>query len=514
VKVDQGALDKARGHLPPDAFRTVRALQTLGLLRERQPRQHVFRPRWVLSALVDQAILETLEQDPGAWGRLLLLPDSAQAVLEHLLERCKRDDFTPIRKVLARPELGDPAWVAALEGSFRVLGVAMLEGVQVPEELRLGVLRFQWALNVPLFDGAPQPRIDYADAYGKAYPLLETGIWYAALLLLAEKSPAGSELSIESWCKDLQDHPRRWLLQRAAYKLGEGEHLPEKWWMPLFLLGGRLLDRLPFDMQPHRSHEVLVQPERLLRLLQREDISLQRISEEVPWDRTLFLLPAYARERGVEWLPLAQKVWKLWLEEDTVQLPQFLMPDTLHAPVFWKALPPKAVARFIDTRSRWLLTEREAIYLYFQEAHWDAFLQAWLTQKESWWGEAPLAALQRIPEEQVRKALRAGLPDGYDHGTRKLLWQRMPEVLCEEIDRLFHQGRWELALHQAWAAPPRYVQRLLASAEAGLVQSDTPPPVHVSRWLHTQVANRTPGWELAWKLLARVVPPRLPDTGG
>jgi hypothetical protein len=511
VKLDREALDKARGRLPPDAFRTVRALQALGLLRERQPRQYVFRPRWVLFVLVDQAIREALEQAPGAWGRILLLPDSAQAVLEKLLERGKDNDFTPIHKVLAQPEPGSPAWVAALEGSFRVLGVAMLEGVQVPEALRQEVLRLQWALNVPLFDGAPQPRIDYADAYGQAYPFLETGLWYAALLLLAEKEPAGSELSIESWCEGLQEYTRRWLLQRAAFKLREGVHVPERWWLPLFLLGGRLMDRLSFGKQPQMSFEVLALPEHLLRLLQREDLTLKRLSEDMSWERPLRLLPEYARARGVEWLPLARKVWRLWLD-DTKELPQFLWIDAPYASVFWQALPPEAVGRFVDRNWRWLL-QKEAIYSFFQEAHWEAFLQAWFSLKQSWLGDAPLAAIRRLPEEQVRKALRAGFPDGYDHSSRKLLWQRMPEVLCEEVEHLFRQGRWETALHQAWEAPPRYVLRLLASVEAGLAQSPT-PPVHVSRWLHNQVATRKPGWELAWKLLERVVPPRLPGTGG
>ncbi|QRN99356.1 hypothetical protein JRI60_10195 [Archangium violaceum] len=513
VKVDRAALDKARGRLPPDAFRTVRALQTLGLLRERQPRQYVFQPRWVLSVLVEQTIRETLEQAPSVWGGVLLRPDYAQAVLENLIERCKHNDFTPIHKVLAKPELSSPAWVAALEGSFRVLGVAMLEGVQVPEELRLGVLRFQWALNVPLFDGAPQPRIDYAHEYGNEHPLLETGIWYAALLLLAERSPVGSDLSIESWCKGMPAQTMRWVVQRATFMLDEGEHLPERWWVPLFLLGGRLMDRLPFPTQPGMLFEALVQPEQLLRRLQREDTTLQSLAEDISWDRTIVLLPEYARARGVEWLPLARKVWRLWLDEGRQELPRFLMPDEAYAPVFWQALPPEAVVRFVDRPLRWLLKNREAIYSFFKEEHWDAFLQAWVSLKESWWGEAPLAAIQRIPAEHVRKALRAGFPDGYDHSTRKLLWQRMPEVLCEEIELLFRQGQWDTVLRQAWAAPLHYVPRLLASAEAGLEQSDTPPPVHVSRWLHTQVANRAPGWEQAWKLLERVVPPRLPGAG-
>ncbi len=506
LKLDRASLEKLQGRLPQEAFRVVRTLRELGLLGERCPQQWAFQPSWVLAGLIEQAILETLEQGPLAWGGVLLRQEHAAAVFDALLERCRSGDFTLVRGVLREPDLRSPAWVAALEASFRVLGLVVLEGKAVPDELRLSVLRLQRALVVPDSGGLPRPRIAYELASARDSLLVDHRVWYGALLALSESLQPGADLAIESWCAKPSADALRWLLYMASYRSTHERRMPEEWLLPLLLLGGRLTDRLGPLTPPSVAAPLLLQPERLLRFIQQQNLSLSQLNQAVSWHALGTLLPEYARRRGVDWAQCARDVWAAWLSSSALELPPFLQPDEAHAAIFWKFLPPRAVEALADKRHRHLLGEKDACR-FFQQEHWDAFMRVWLAQAEPW-GVGTLHALwQRIPLEHVRQALRAGKPDSHDHATRKELWQRMPEVFCEEIDGLFRQGQWDKGLTQVWGAPPSYIPRLLASAKAALEHRGSPPPSSVVQWLHQMIAQRAPDWSKAWTLLEYLIPP-------
>jgi hypothetical protein len=505
LSVDRAALDKARNSLPPDAFQTIRALRDLGLLREREPQMYALRPRWVLEGLLEQAVRETIDQEmPGAWGKILLRQEWAALAMQHVLDRCRQGHFGFIEKLIAAPETLSPAWVAALEASFRMLGLARLEGIEVPEALHRGVLRLQRRLLVPSYDGAPQPRLPYAHPLQEEHFLLRDDVWYTALLVLTEALPPQDELSLESWCKGLPAQSVKWMVGMvSASSRRIIDDLAQPWRMPLLLLGSRLFDRLALPLQDGAPPPDVLRPELLLRVLQQENPSLEDIDHRLP-ARLAKHLPEYARLRGVEWKPLARKVWTIWLATAPASLPNFLRPQDGDVSIFWDDLPPEAVRLLIQRNLRWVL-QQETIYPFFQLEHWDVFVEEWASLKESWWGDAPSAAWQFIPPGHVRKALRAGLPDKWDHDTRRALWKRMPEVLCEELDALFKQGRWEDALTQAWQVPPAFFEQVLASAEMAAAQAE-PPPSILSRWLRDEIRMRVPGWERAWRLLERLVP--------
>ncbi|EPX64381.1 hypothetical protein D187_005515 [Cystobacter fuscus DSM 2262] len=511
LKVDKAHLDKARTQLPADAFRTVKALRSLGLLRERQPGQYAFRPPWVLEALLQHSLLELLGQGPEAWGGVLLRQEHAVTVFKELFERCRRKDFTLVEQLLARPAPTAPAWVAGLEAAFRALGFASLLGVQIPEDLRWNILRHQRALTIPTHDGIPLPRITYAHKSEQEEPLLDRGLWYTALLSLTEALPPRSELSIEDWCATMSEQTRIWLLDMAACRTAQEKGARSTdWWLPLLELGGRLMNRLHlFNDSASRIPE-LAQPEYLLRRLQSKDLTLSELEGYFTWRELGIVLPDYVRRRGLEWERLARRIWDIWLKErHDKQLPQFLAPVAPHAQLLWTTLPAAVVEVFVEDRHYHSMFRQESMFPFFQREHWNVFLRGWTGSggiSRSKTGYSQLTALQMMPEEHVRQAIRAGYPDAYDHSSRRLLWRRWPEVLCEEVERLLQQGHWETALHQAWAAPAHLVARLLVSAEQGMAQSSAPPPPMVARWLHGQIAERVPGWDKAWVLLERLMP--------
>ncbi len=506
LKLDRASLERLQGRLPPDAFRVVRTLRELGLLGERCPQQWAFQPPWVLAGLIEQAILEALEQGPLAWGGILLRQEHAGAVFEALLERCRSEDFALVRGVLREPDVRSPAWVAALEASFRVLGLVVLEGKSVPDELRLSVLRLQRALVVPDAGGLPRPRIAYELASAKDSLLVDHRVWYAALLALSETLRPEADLALESWCARPSADALRWLLYMASYRSTHERRMPEEWLLPLLLLGGRLMDRLGPLTPPSVAAPLLLQPERLLRFVQQQNLSLSQLNQAVSWHALGPLLPEYARRRGGDWEQCARDVWGAWLSSNALELPPFLQPDEAHAAVFWQFLPPRAVEVLAGRRHRQLLGEKDACR-FFRREHWDAFVRVWLAQAEPWGVGSPHALWQRIPPEHVRQVLRAGKPDIHDHAIRKELWQRMPEVLCEEIDALFRQGQWDKGLTQVWGAPPSYIPRLLTSAKAALEHRGAPPPSSVVQWLHQMIAQRAPDWSKAWTLLEYLIPP-------
>ncbi|KFE61078.1 hypothetical protein [Hyalangium minutum] len=506
LKVDRKSLDKLQAMLPADAFRVVRSLKELSLLRERQPQQLAFQPSWMLAGLIEQALLETLDQGPLAWGNVLLRQEHAPAVFGALLDRCRCGDFTLARAVLQAPDTRNPAWVAALEAIFRVLGLVVLEGNAVPEDLRQGVLRLQRALVVPDAGGLPRPRIAYELPSARESLLVDHRVWYAALLALSETLAPQAELSLDSWCTKPSADARRWLLYMASYRSPQEPRMPEAWLLPLLLLGGRLLDNLGPLAPSSAATPLLLQPERLLRSLQEPEVSLSQLNQAVSWHALGPLLPEYARRRGGDWALCVRKIWAAWLSSSTSDLPSFLYPEEAHAEIFWKYLPPQAVEVLASKRHRHLLGEKEACR-FFQAEHWEAFSRVWIEKTEPW-GTAPIHALwQRIPAEYVRQAIRAGRPDAHDQMTRKELWQRLPEVFCEEIDALFRQGQWDKALTQVWGAPPSAIPRLLASAKAALEHRGASPPASVIQWLHQMIAQRAPDWSKAWTLLEYLMPP-------
>ncbi|MFL5344912.1 MAG: hypothetical protein ACJ8AT_08960 [Hyalangium sp.] len=506
LKLDRPSLEKLRGRLPPDAFRVVRTLKDLELLRERQPQQYAFQPSWVLEGVLAQCILETLEQGPTAWGELLLRHEHSAAVFECLLERCRNGDFSLVSGVLQAPEVRSPAWVAALEATFRVLGLVVLEGKPVPDELRLSALRLQRALVVPDASGLPGPRIAYEVTPMRESLLVDHRIWYAALLALSEELPPGTDLGLDSWCTKPSAEARRWLVYMASYRSTHERRMPEQWLMPLLLLGGRLLEGLGPLATPSAAIPLLLQPERLLRQLLQPTLSLSELNQSVSWHALGAMLPEYARRRGVDWELGARKIWSAWLASGAAELPQFLHPEEGHAAIFWQFLPPSAVQVLAGRRYRSLLVEKN-IFRFFGQEHWDAFIRVWIQQSEPWGLEPVHSLWQQIPPEHVRQAIRAGRPDGHDHPTRKILWQRMPEVFCEEIDALFRQGQWDKGLLQAWGAPASCIPRLLTSAKAALENRGAPPPPSVVQWLHHMIAQRAPDWSKAWTLLEYLMPP-------
>lgn len=506
LKVDRTGLQKLQGRLPAETFRVVRGLKELGLLRERQPSLLGFQPPWVLAALIEQALLETLEQGPLAWGTVLLRREHAPAVFEALLERCRGGDFSQAWAVLQAPDTRSPAWVAALEAIFRVLGLALLEGKAVPEPLRLGVLRLQRALVVPDDVGLPLPRIAYELPSARESLLVDHRVWDAALLALSETLTPEAGLSLESWCTKPSEEARRGLLYRASYRPPQEPRMPEVWLLPLLLLGGRLLDTLGPPAAASTAIPLLLQPEHQLRFLQQPQVSLSHLNPAVFWRALGPLMPEYTRRRGGDWALCVRKIWAAWLSSNPTELPSFLHLEEAHAEIFWRYLPPQAVEVLASLRHRHLLGEKDACR-FFQAEHWAAFMRVWLEKTEPW-GTAPMHALwQRIPAEYVRQAIRAGRPDKHDHATRKELWQRLPEVFCEELDALFRQGQWDKALTQVCGAPPSAIPRLLASAKAALEHRSAAPPASVIQWLHQTIAQRAPDWSKAWTLLEYLMPP-------
>ncbi|WNG13438.1 hypothetical protein [Cystobacter fuscus] len=510
LKMDKAHIDKARTHLPADAFRTVKALRSLGLLRERQPGQYAFRPPWVLEALLQHTLLALFEQGPEAWGGVLLRQEHAVTVFEELFKRCRNKDFTLVEQLLARPAPASSAWVAGLEASFRALGFASLMGVQFPEALRRDILRHQRALIIPTHDGIPLPRITYAYKSEQEEPLLDRGLWYAALFSLTEALPPHSELSIEDWCAGIPEQARIWLLNMAACRTAREKGVRSDWWTPLLDLGGRLMNRLQLFNDSASWVPELVQPEYLLRRFQRKDLTLRELDQYFTWREISTVLPDYVQRRGLAWEELARVIWDVWIKErNDKQLPQFLAPDAPHAQLFWKTPPAAAIEILVEDRFYHSMFRQESVFSFFQCEHWDVFLRSWTSSggiSRAKTGYSQLTALQKMPEEHVRQAIRAGYPDAYDHSSRRLLWRLWPEVLCEEVGRMLQQAQWETALHQAWAAPANLVPRLLASAEQGMTRPSTPPSPMLARWLHGQIGERVPGWDKAWMLLERLMP--------
>jgi hypothetical protein len=499
-------LKRAVSKLPPGVYRTVRLLMDLKMLREETPQHFTLRPRWFLAALVEEAGNLLLEEDPAAWGAALLRQHGAAIVLEHLIARCHAGDVTPIQKLLEVPAPRRPEWAAALEGAFRALGVTLLEGGEVPEALRLEILRQQLPLLLERWEEHPVPRVGYDHTWDRQWPLLQRGTWYLAAFALSETLEARLPTSA-SWVVPWRGETSAKCLQNLLgdiTRVGvEPEGLTEPRQLGALELGGRLLQKLgpiPTSLAPISALQL---PEWLLQRFQAGQLSWEHLRDELNVEQVLRLMPEYIERRGESWDAMARAMWKAWLDSlgpERKELPQLFWPEQPWTPALWNALPLEAIDTLI-ARFSGVLVNRPTVFAYFQAEHWRVFFRSW-SKVRDWVNHSFRAASfwRQVPPDILRELLGSGVLTRHDHEPRNEFWKRIPAAVSEEISRLIDAGRWEEALDLAWSPPEERSAEVILRVADGLSRQDVPRALLVA-WAYECVARRAPGWPRAWEVL-------------
>lgn len=188
AQVSKRDLRRAARKLPPSAYQLTRGLEAARLLvregdalaRDENGAVRTLHPRWLVSLLTARAAQEVLTLAPSQWGRVLLMGKDAGRIITGLIEAARRDHFSSCFDLVDAYEPGVPALSAALEGSIVAMGLATLEGLELPDELVEGLLALL-AEEVFVVDKVPEPRLTISSEQGDPFTRETFLVAWAAL---------------------------------------------------------------------------------------------------------------------------------------------------------------------------------------------------------------------------------------------------------------------------------------------------------------------------------------------
>jgi hypothetical protein len=487
-------IERALRDLPPGAFRVVRALSESGLLRQEEgagPEELVLGPAWLAHFVHEKARLATLRGEPREWGEALLTRQAAW-VVRGVVARVLEGDVAVLEDALDPENSRDPAAIAALELAFRAAGIALLSGIDVPDDLRLALWDRQMDGVVEREDG-PHPRVSYGKDEGAAEPFLDAGTFRLAALAMSEGLPPSrgkTHALLRPWVK----HPGRAAMEpladsvaRAAARFDWREH---PWAVGAF----ELFDRLAFANRENQAvtdeeHFAVEWPSELLRRVTAGTLdgsALRRAGKNgVP------ALLALGTRANVETHAIARSLWAAWLEApEPVDEHSALSPTAKEAELVYAAAPAEALTALFG---RGLIDTGRVPYSVFDADQWSAVIQA---SPEGLRGTTE--AFQAMPREIARAAL-GRLTLGPEEGA--ILWRREPGLALDALsDAIVLDLKRALAL---LAAAPSERSGLLCEKleELHALLPEALRHDGVRAWLHDCVERRADGFRTALALL-------------
>jgi hypothetical protein len=233
-------LERAVQRLPPGAHRIVVAFRELSVIRPTSATRFAVRPHF-LGRLVDAIARERIvAAAPLFWGEALLRPTARASLLPTLTLRAGSQPESLAEDVLEHVDLVSPALVCAFETSFVLLGLAVLGGAELSDQVAASLLEEQAAVVLTSIDAMPTTRMLPSEPAGLTdLP----GTFYLAAWALSEHSRIrGASLhpALDPWHST--ELPTAWpsILDSVAHCIQAA--LPEE---PSWLNGAiRLLDRV------------------------------------------------------------------------------------------------------------------------------------------------------------------------------------------------------------------------------------------------------------------------------
>lgn len=518
-------VQKLRSLLQPGPEGVLRTLVEAHLLEPRGEGRYGLRPGWLVGTLTAELLDELLKEAPSIWGQLLFAPDRATPLLEHLLEHFQKDNEALARAALAALEPTEPATVAAVEGCFLALGLAVLQGAVASTDLLGALWRAQCQLVVPRYLNEPrQPRMACGEAW-QGSPILRTGTWYLACWALSEHLEEAERDRLGSPClTPWSSTPPEGL--SAIFSSIDGalfshqRHEVASWWPAAVELARRLLDlQGPCSRFPGRPDDIaslqaplcLVQHVAAGQSLE----SLRRGPWGASWSWEIVF-----QECGRQGLDLARVVDALW--EDYIALKghpggqnSILASEVLYhhpgcsRPLYraaWQKVSPELLrnAGIFDghyQRVPWELLSAD---------QWRVFVAAWRETPMNWdhamhGGSSPWP---HMPEVIASELLKGPLPNVAMRELHLTFWRRFPELMEQESRRRLRQGEARsFGTFIGWA--PDEQEPLLVNVVRGWMDETTEPLSDellqsAQCWLRRCVQRRGPSWRDAYALLSRL----------
>lgn len=490
-------LERALRDMSPGAFRVVRTLERAGLLRRTHGDLLALAPRWLAKRWSDGARLELVQGSPEGWGEAMLAPRSAGPTLRAVLARATEAGDDVLDELLEIEAPRSPEQVAALEAGFRVAGISLLCGVEVPVEVATAL----WDQQIPLLverGDTPRPRLEHQPRGVEDEPLLDLGVFHLAALALSELLPEGSAA----------EHPvlRPW--KAPAVPPGLGAVLDSIWSVvkrvdpdgtPWALEAFSLAERLGAALSsrapdaPRATHP-LEWPGRVLDAVLRDGLTPEHVNEGTHPALVRALL-AFGARRGISSRVIIRALWRAWAESPGPVAPLSpLSPSSPLAKSFYADAPPDALSVLLSGHH---VDGSKVPWGVLPEAAWRKLLETGSLRGNP-------AAFRAIPPHLVGDAVRVGALTAAEIET---LWVRAPEAVDSALEVSLSRAE-PLAWQLVRAAPANctgpVVRRLRAAWLGAAARESWIPASLVRELLHERVTARAPGWREAFDLLLAI----------
>ncbi|UQA57417.1 hypothetical protein [Polyangium aurulentum] len=504
-------IKQAIDRLTPNQDEVVRALIDLHLLEPRAEGRYVLRPIWVLNALAQEVMAALPSEPPETLGAALLRPHLAEHVLFALRKAFRGGDFSACSRALSALDPECPMRTAALEGCFRALGIAVLEGAEPDSSLLSSIWEAQQKLSFPRYEDVPPgPRIAMraSDAHAS---FCDDSTFYLACLAMSErldrKTRKKAHPVLAPWHKKEAPAELAHLLNYASRYVHHGIHgTPAPWLLASYALAGRLYERfgsLPSRLSAPDGCATLAAPTAAVIAI-RDGGSRAELPQEIGYGGdSVTGMEQEARRLGVPWEHIVEALfwdWTRTMLRGEPALVQFLKQHPERSEEVWRLAPPEAL------RSEGLLTPRrqDIPYWVFDSKQWEAFLDVWRDKRRDW--EHSGVSWQHMPEGVARRVLLEENLEPWLRDVRTVFWAIHPKTTLQCLLILLDRQDRSGAFCLLWSTPDEQDPAVLAALGEWIERASLSPDelLRLRRWLHDRVAGRSPALHDAYRLMLQL----------
>ncbi len=481
-------LERAVQRLPPGAHRIVVALRELSVLRPTSVTRFAIRPHF-LGRLVDSIARERMAAGaPQLWGEALLRPLARAALLPTLQARADTQPETLAEDTLEHVDLESPALVCAFETSFVLIGLAVIAGAELSEQLAASLLQEQAAML--LFDVGPVPSSRMLPTEPANLEDLP-GTFYLAAWALSEHSRIrGTSLhpALDPWhCDQL---PTAWpaLLDSVVQGLRAALSQPPSWLSGAIRLLDRVRQSIGAEVGPARQPHELFLVGTVIDAIELGVLEWSQLDALLaqPWQYELFIVSARVRDTNAP--RLAQAIYSAWTDAGSPATGYVLFMRWTEE--FLRAAPAALLAHLLLT-PQW---ERPLNDLPL--AAWQSWVEA---RKAIPLELEPDRPWQMAPASVVELALATHQP--LREEIRRVVWRRHSDLAMRQVER--HRTLApQTAADWLRIAPVEQAPALAKyGIRSGWLQAADTVTLELQRLLHRAIAQRVSHWQAAYDCL-------------